>query len=119
MINVTDVFVSTPIRNAILKINPNADVTVFQPYPEEEIKNQGFQLGRIADNLKEEGKPHEPIEVTRYRDTDKYLIINGRHRFAFAVARGDRQIEAKVLRGGKRKTRKRRMSRRRTRSSRR
>lgn len=88
-ISVKSILITKPIVNAIKKLNPEFKPTGFKAQPGE----QGFALHKLnqSQNLS------LPISIEKYKNTNYYSIIDGRHRFAKAVARGNNNIVVNIV----------------------
>lgn len=100
----TSILLTKPIVDAAKQLNPNFKPVGFQGQPGE----QGFPLPRIQQNMEllRNGTAAPPISVKQYGQTGKYVIVDGRHRFAIALSRGEQTIPAVLVSGGKRTRRK-------------
>lgn len=89
-IPITSVFLTDPIYKAIIKLNPKFKAKGFKKDP----GNQGFILHKINQNQ----NLTKPINVERYNKNPEYFsIIDGRHRFAKLVARGNSTITVNII----------------------
>jgi hypothetical protein len=88
-ISVKSILITDPIFKAIKELNPEFKPTGFKKEPGQ----QGFTLHKLnqSQNL---SKPISVIKYTKY--PGYYSIVDGRHRFAKLVARGNNTIKADV-----------------------
>ena len=102
-IDVTKILLTKPIVDAAKTIDPEFSTKGFKQQPGE----QGFSLPRMEENKKQTGTA--PAIVVKPRGTTGYYeIVDGRHRFAIAIARKSKEIEADIQTGGKKKRKTRR-----------
>lgn len=89
-IPITSVFLTDPIFKAIKELNPDFKPKGFKKEP----GNHGFKLHKIAESQ----NLSIPISVKPYsKNSSYYSIIDGRHRFAKMVARGNSTITVNVI----------------------
>jgi hypothetical protein len=89
-IPITSVFLTDPIFKAIKELNPDFKPKGFKKEP----GNHGFKLHKLAESQ----NLSIPISVKPYtKNSAYYSIINGRHRFAKLVARGNNNITVKIV----------------------
>jgi hypothetical protein len=87
---ITSVFLTDPIFKAIKVLNPEFKPKGFKKDP----GNHGFKLHK----LNESQDLTIPISVKPYNKNPEYFsIINGRHRFAKLVARGNNNIKVNII----------------------
>jgi hypothetical protein len=87
---ITSIFLTDPIFKAIKSINPEFKPKGFKKDP----SNQGFKLHK----LNQSQDLSIPISVKPYNKNPEYFsIINGRHRFAKLVARGNSNININII----------------------
>jgi hypothetical protein len=86
---ITSIFLTDPIFKAIKILNPDFKPKGFKKDPD----NHGFKLHK----LNESQDLTIPISVKPYNKNPEYFsIINGRHRFAKLVARGNNTIKITI-----------------------
>lgn len=86
---ITSIFLTDPIFKAIKTINPEFKPKGFKKDP----GSHGFRLHK----LNESQDLTIPISVKPYNKNPEYFsIINGRHRFAKLVARGNNTIKVNI-----------------------
>jgi hypothetical protein len=115
-INVKNILLTKPIVDAARVVNPSFSPKGFKQQPGE----QGFPLSRLEENLKKTGTAPDIVVKAYEKVPGYYSVIDGRHRVAIAIGKGQSEIDAEVQSGGKTRRRRRRSNlslRRRTRPS--
>jgi hypothetical protein len=84
---VKNILITKPIGDAIKKKNSKVSLKGMKMQP----GFQGFPLSRM--NVVEEGIEKDiifsPIKLERYKSTNYFIIIDGRHRFSWSMILGD------------------------------
>lgn len=91
-IDLHSILLTKPIVDAAMTMNPSFQPVGFKALPKSLF--QGFPLSRINTIRNSNLYTLPPIHVRRFRGTKYYEIIDGRHRFAKALAEGREYIGA-------------------------
>lgn len=87
---ITSILLTDPICTAIKSLKSNFKPTGFKKDP----GNHGFRLHKLTQNQ----RLNEPITVKIIKkDPEYFSIIDGRHRFAKLVARGNSIIKVNIM----------------------
>lgn len=93
IIPVHKILLTDPIVTAATSMNPEVSTKGFKKMP----GHQGFKLTRVNSIARSKMNELPNISVTPYKTTSYYSIVDGRHRFAKALAEGRNSIRAKVI----------------------
>ncbi len=92
-IQIHKILLTDPIVTAAKLINPEVNLKGFKKLPE----HQGFPLTRVNSIARAKMNELPSISVIQYKTTSYYSIVDGRHRFAKALAEGKETIRAKII----------------------